>query len=647
MVTRILSQLRLAKHLLMPALLLTACGVGDLALRESPQLGAALNEHAAALNEMPPAPPGPTPTAAFQSDGDLRLGEPLLHHARRDRDAELHPLVLPLQADAYPRIASRAKGSISMGTVTTGFLVDAAEFEAEGPTHRVLTKVADRQTRFTTDEMKGLLLCAAQRVSKQFPGQKLHLGNLSRMGGGTLPWSVSHHNGRDADLGFYVRTPKGKIGVPEHLYHFNAALETTDSPEPLRFDVAANWELVKALATRCSGPAQNGRGPEIQYLFIANWLKQPLLAYAVKKKEDKEVIAKVNAILHQPHGALPHNDHLHLRIGCSQDDATEGCLDASRAPPEALGRSPAVQARLAEIRRALRSEDVKLRAGAVRLLALYRDDGSARAVLKALTDTAPEVRQAALKAVVEWRPAGVAQGLQAAIAREQDTALLAQAMQALAIVEPEAIPGHFTDQRVLISTRFDVPTLAVRELAVQLLSESQSLHVARAALPLLADPSPLVQEAARRTLGRIVNRTTADLLAAADPENLLPGPLDPAMEHKLWASFLERLPDGATRDSVALAGMQLRGLAVKTLDRSALPVLVQALVLPAPYRDNAARWIERLVGFKFQPGKGAHATPATFWTQWLTQKRMIAPSLLAAMPAISALTAPAPMADAD
>lgn len=621
------------RTLLIPVLLLASCGVGDLAIREQPGGPAAL--------ETTPQPV-PETTAALALDGDLRVAEPLLHQSRREVDGELHPLVLPVLAPPYPRIASRAKGSISMGTVTTGFLVDAAEFAEEGPTYKVLTKVADRNTRFTTDEMKALLLCAADKVHRQFPGQKLHLGNLSRAGGGALPWSVSHHNGRDADLGFYTRTQRGKPGEPEFLYHFNAALETTDAPEPLRFDVAANWVFVKALATQCSGA---GHGPDIQYLFIANWLKQPLLAYALKKKEDREIIAKVGAILHQPHGALPHNDHLHLRIGCSQDDATEGCLDASRVPVEAMGRSPAVQGRLPEIRKALKAQDSRLRAGAVQLLALYRDAESADDVLRMLADPVADVRKAALDAVVDWRPAGATPALVAALDREKDPVLLAQTLNALAQFDVDAVMKRFADPRMLPGNRFDVPTVTVRELAVAILSESQSLPVAKAAVALLTDPQPTVREAARRTVARIVNRTTADLLAETDPEHLLPSPLDPLLEQKLWAAFFERLPDDATRDGVALAGLQARGVTLRALDRSALPQLAQALALPVPYRDNAARWIERLVGFRFQTGKGAHATPATFWTQWLTQKRLISPTLLATLPPVGALAAP--VGDAD
>lgn len=611
---------------------LTACGAGDLALRDTAVPGPTVAHVDSSYAS------GPVPTRALHTEGDQRIAEPTDRRQRREADGELHPLVMPLAERPYLRIDSHAKGSISVGTVTSGFLVDGASFEPEGPYHKVLDKVADRQTRFTTDEMKALLSCAAQRVGKQYPGHKMHLGNLARMGGGTLPWSVSHHNGRDADLAFYVRTPRGRIAEPDQMYHFNGALEATDAPTALRFDVAANWALVKALAT-CPGP-------DIQYLFIANWLKAPIIAWAHKNKEDKAVIAKVAAILHQPHGALPHNDHLHLRIACSRDDATEGCLDASRAPAEAIGRTPSVQARLPAVRKALRDSDADRRIGALRLLTLYRDFASVPALLATLADPVPAVRRAGLEAMAEWRPAGTAEAIAQAADRESDAGLLAVQLRTLAILDPAAMVPRFHDLRLVTSTAFDTPNVAVRQLAVDLLSESASLDVARACVPLLADGDAQVREAARRTLGRIVNRTTADLLAAQDPSPFTTV-LAPEAERQLWFAFLDRVPEGTSRDAIALAGLQERGVMVRSLDRAALPQLVQALALPSPFRDNAARWIERVVGMRFSPGQGARATPAAFWPQWLTQKRMVSAAVMASvLPGAGAMPVAAD-ADAD
>ncbi len=581
------------------------------------------------------------PTAATDLDGSIRMAEPPARQDRRSTEAQLHPLVMPLQAASegrgtYPRIASQSHGSIAIGTVTTGFLVDGASFEPEGPTHKILEKIVDRQTRFTTDEMKALLLCAAQHVQKKFPGHKLHLGNMARQGGGALPWSVSHHNGRDVDIGFYARTLTGAYADPDFLYHFNANLRTTDALEPMQFDVPANWELAKALVT-CPGP-------EIQYLFIANWLKVPIVEYAVKQKEKKDVIAKVAAILHQPNGALPHNDHLHLRIACSRDDATEGCLDASRAPAEALGRVPAVRERIPAIRAALVNKDSALRAGAVTLLAQYRDSESLPQLFACLQDSALPVRQAAVSALDGWRPAGLAEPLRRALAQEVDAATASQSLRLLAAIEPAQLLELLKDFRELHSADLEVSRLVIRQLAAELLSESTSLAVVPALADLLADADSGVRDSARNALARIVNRTTGDLLASLNLPADMPTP--PQQERDLWRNFCAGLQPDAQRDAVALQSLRDHGVAIASLDRSQLPELLRALALPAPYSDNAARWLERVLAWKYVPGKGARATPLAFWAQFVAQKRIVSPAVLASvLPAglvPGAMSGPAP-----
>src|SRR5262249_10918637 len=66
---------------------------------------------------------------------------------------------------------------------------------------------------------------------------------------------------------------------------------------------------------------------EIQYLFINNRLKERLLEYARAEGEDLSLIERAEALLHQPGDSLPHDDHLHVRIFCAQDDRPFGCSD--------------------------------------------------------------------------------------------------------------------------------------------------------------------------------------------------------------------------------------------------------------------------------------------------------------------------------
>jgi penicillin-insensitive murein endopeptidase len=578
-----------------------------------------------AVADTASAPASPLPTTeAWQIEEGRRVVEPIARGSRRDADPELHPWVMPVQPRPWRSVASQAKGSVAIGSVTTGFLVNAAEVPETGAHHQFLPRVLDRHTRYTTDEMKALLLCAAERVAKEFPEHKLHLGNLSRLGGGSLPWSVSHHNGRDADVGFYSRDRHGKAASPEFLYHFNAALRSADAPSPLVFDVAANWALVKGLL--------GCQGAEIQYMFMANWLRGPVLDYARSRKEKPELVAQAAALLHQPKGALPHNDHLHLRIGCSRDDATEGCLDASRAPADAMGRAPSVQARLPAIRQAATAHEPGQRAAAIGLLGLYRDVEALPRLRAALTDPAVEVRLAAVAALSQWRPVGADEAIARALAEEQHAGVATQMLHVLGALTPELLVDRLRDDRVLAGNGFDVPNVALRQVAVAVLGGAGSLGAAHAAVPLLEDADDAVRQAARRALEQLVNRTTAEVLGAGVVA------ADPARERAAWAAFLQRLPAGASREQVALAGLQRRGIELAQLDRSALPQLAQALALPAPYRDNAARWIGRLVGLRFAVGSGQRATPERFWPGFLVKRRMVAPEAVAQLLALPMAT---------
>ena len=480
--------------------------------------------------------------------------------------------------------------------------------------------------------MRDLLLCAAKQVAREWKGQRLGIGNLSRQGGGPLPWSVSHHNGRDGDLAFYARTPTGAPAVPEHLYHFGRNLDADDSPTPMRFDVGANWSLVKALLT-CPNR------PDIQHLFMASWLRDAVLAHARQKKEPKELIALAANVVAQPHGALPHDDHLHIRIGCTADDQTEGCLDASRAPADAVGKSPGVQARMGQVRAALRSGRAETRAGAVRLLSLWRDDASVGAVEKLLLDHVLTVRLAAARALAEWKPSGAVAAISAALDQEADPSVALAELRALMQLDAvDAVVARLQDFRVMDSDRFDVPSVIVRKSAAELLADTASFDVARAVVPLLTDERLDVRTAARQTLTRIANRTTADLLA--EPAMLQTLGLETMadlaaeniaheLERVVWNEFLTQVADGVSRDAVALQALARRGIKVGSLDRGALPDLVRALLLPSPYRENAARWIERIAAQKPVISKLSRANPAQFWPAWLVAKRLVSPSAVA------------------
>ena len=581
------------------------------------------------LSSRPPETPGlaavaedsDVPTGAIGFDGDLRLTEPLLQRQRRSDEGDLQPWVMPLAARRHPLLETRAHGSVSVGTVTGGYLVQAAEIEPDGKHHRVLALLEPRNTRFTTDEMKRLLLCAAARVAKTYPGQRLHVGNLARHDGGTVPWSVSHHNGRDADLAFYSRTPHGRPASPDHLYRFNAQLESVDAPVALRFDVAANWALAKALAT-CPG------GDDIQFLFVAHWLKAPMLRWAHDADEPKAVIARVAALLHQPRNAMPHDDHLHVRIGCATDDRDEGCLDVARADPGALGRAARVEARLPRLRAALRDGGPEQRADALYLLGLYRDSASMDAMRSAVGDPDLTVRAAALDAWLDWQPTGSDVTLAQRVDKETDPRLLARALRGLADAGAwPALVQCLHDRRELQpgDDRPESPAVIVRALAADLIAGSGKPALAHHLVDLLADANPRVRRTARRGLESLLTRDAAVVVGLAGPGAFVTDvdAVAPEMERSAWLQVVASLGPDQPAEDLMVAGLQRAGFGVAAASRAALPELVRALATPGAVGVAAGRLIARSVGWRPPHGRGAYSDPDVFWPAWLAKRHLL------------------------
>jgi penicillin-insensitive murein endopeptidase len=85
----------------------------------------------------------------------------------------------------------------------------------------------------------------------------------------------------------------------------------------LRLDVARQWLLVKKLVT----------DPElgVQFLFISKPLEALLMDYARARGESLELQDRAQTVMLQPRDSLPHDDHLHLRVACSPDEARAGC----------------------------------------------------------------------------------------------------------------------------------------------------------------------------------------------------------------------------------------------------------------------------------------------------------------------------------
>ncbi|NOZ02234.1 MAG: hypothetical protein GXP54_10140, partial [Deltaproteobacteria bacterium] len=196
--------------------------------------------------------------------------EGIVGKTRRSLETRLYnPPLSPIHR-THPSVGRmRGKGSLSIGTTKDGFVVECRRLPIIGAHHRILEAQAVRNTRCGTDEVVAALLKAAEDVAGAHEGAVLTVGNLSREGGGDIPWSVSHNSGRDVDIGLYLKGPDGRQVIPPDFVHVDAAGRGEIDGVEVAIDVDSTWLAIRSLLTN--------RRIEIQWLFIADPLRALLL----------------------------------------------------------------------------------------------------------------------------------------------------------------------------------------------------------------------------------------------------------------------------------------------------------------------------------------------------------------------------------
>lgn len=212
--------------------------------------------------------------------------------------------------------------SLAYGFANGGMLMNGVRLPAKGDGWQIPPTWAKRGNNFGTDELVSLIVRAARRVQAESPGPPLYVADLSPQFGGRSQWHRSHQTGRDADLIFFTLDENGKPRTT--VWGMNKlgddGWNVSKAQAKAQLDVARTWLLVRALL---EDPLV-----DVQYLFISNGLKRLLLDHAAALGEPDDLQKRASAVLHQPGGrALPHDDHLHLRIYCPASDRALGCHD--------------------------------------------------------------------------------------------------------------------------------------------------------------------------------------------------------------------------------------------------------------------------------------------------------------------------------
>jgi penicillin-insensitive murein endopeptidase len=225
----------------------------------------------------------------------------------------------------------------SMGSPTDGRLMGGAHLD-EAPYLRIVPNDAGGDVRWGIEPLVGLVEHSARAVRHQFPDAVMSVGHLSRAGGGEIDRHASHESGRDADVGFYIRSQTGHPLYAEHFVPFRGD-GTASSWPGAYFDDARNWALVAALV---SDPRAR-----VTHIFVAAPLRTRLLAYAERTGAPMSERVRGAELMAQPKGSLPHDDHFHVRIGCPS--GMTGCIEQPTKPHahhRAMARAHAIPERL-------------------------------------------------------------------------------------------------------------------------------------------------------------------------------------------------------------------------------------------------------------------------------------------------------------
>jgi penicillin-insensitive murein DD-endopeptidase len=159
---------------------------------------------------------------------------------------------------------------------------------------------------------------AAQAVADKRPaGAPLLIADLSAKRGGKIPRHHSHRTGRDVDLLWYVTTPSGVPMLNPGFVRVSPDMLAQANDGFVRLDIERQWLLIKQLLA----------SPEIevQWMFCSRSIEALLIDYAKARGEDFELLARAQAVLTQPGDSLAHDDHIHLRIACTREEAVGGC----------------------------------------------------------------------------------------------------------------------------------------------------------------------------------------------------------------------------------------------------------------------------------------------------------------------------------
>jgi len=532
----------------------------------------------------------------------------------------------PYSTPTFPFLPGEdVSASVSVGNTSRGFIANALPVPPNPALHS-MPKAYEREMTYGTRALIDTLQFAAEQVASQRDGALLYLGHIAQDGGGNIKWSVSHNNGRDADLSFYTTNPFGwTVQEPEFL-HIGRDLVSREHFGFYRFDVPLNAKLLKAL--------DDYQGSELQYVFVVNHLRRRLMAYLAEDGTDEAQMTRLNLLVRQPGGrTLPHNDHFHVRVYCDPDDLCKGCIDTGKTWDWVEERQSAVeQCAIPIADLALSGEDSDVRADAIRRLGLLDDETQHDLIAAALRDDEVAVRVAAVEAlamankraatyeIIAHDAVEEVPEVRCAIARTLGSIHRSYASEHLALMLHDDLScPEFGQPETTVADA--TPPLAL--IVAQALENSESTATVPALIERLSDDRPVVRAVAAASLQKITNRRmrvgeTAEALDWGSEQ------LDPDLQSQAVRAWREWYDDnkGERRSKWLISGFESEGFSIGSLSRDSLPKLVKAIKGPTFISFNAQRSLQRLTGQVPNADLNWTSTEASaFWRHYVHKRR--------------------------
>jgi len=495
--------------------------------------------------------------------------------------------------------------SRSIGGVVHGYLVGSVSIPQPHPGLAFLDVQYDRGLFYTTDRMRTIVSEAAAHVRKHHPEAVVRLGNFGRAGGGDIPYSFSHNSGRDADLGFFLRDSQGKAAVPPDLVSIGPDGRSRGEDGTYRFDVERNWRLVEGLV--------RAAGDQLQYLFLSNPLRRRLLERAEQVGTPDRIRRRARAVLHQPSGSLPHDDHFHVRIYCSRLDVESGCWDRGIEHPWYDGFSEAERRKAREARSLLTGDRRGIRSSAARRLALLDDRESRAELVERLEDRAAVVRAAAARSLGALGTASEA--LVDRLGSEDHPQAYLETVDALGRLGTSAatrgLVGQLGEGRYLeIPGEFGADS---RTFVADALIRTERTEPVEELVELLASADPAVRRAGARALRHLTNHRFGEDWGTGDAEKR-------RADIESWRDWIANHGD-EPREAWLRKGFRAAGYEVDRLDGSHVWALCRAVEDRDHLSYNAQRTLMRIADRYPESLSWSKEDARVFWTRWFERRR--------------------------